>query len=237
MDINVLEQVVCVEIRNTRAKRFTEEMISIARAISTITGIFVNDSECIKNINTKSKSKKNNILNVLNELQEIHKEILDRNSIHNSQKKIILETEIEDANDETEDCTENSDDNSKITISHVTYSFEDEEFAVGRLRTDASLDYIKLWYGETQRKGTFTSEPDYETESFSVDETSEVITENDAKKTLIQIQYATVFGSALEVSSIERRKFDMWVKFNSSLFGMFEKLYAVTNDVNYSPLT
>jgi len=38
------------------------------------------------------------------------------------------------------------------------------------------------------------------------------------------------------VNQDQKRKFDTWIKFNPALFKLFEACYAVTSDVNYSPI-
>ncbi|MBT4935725.1 hypothetical protein HOL21_01505 [Candidatus Woesearchaeota archaeon] len=237
VEIIVLERVVNIEIRENKYRRIvTEEIISIARAISTITRVQFDDT-----IDNKNNNKINNIINkehtVVDSIREFKSTTKEIENTDNSTKNKNLETEIEEIEDNDDNETENDNTKDEIVLSQITYSFENEEFAMGGFRTDAPLDYVKLWYGESKHRGTFSSEPEYETERVLIDEASEVITEVEAKQTLVQIQYATVFGSALEVSSMDRRKLDMWAKFNSSLFTMFERLYAVTNDVNYGPMT
>ena len=56
----------------------------------------------------------------------------------------------------------------------------------------------------------------------------------EAKETLVSIQYATVLGSMTEMSLEKRRQFATWVSFNKGLMKLFENLYGVTGDVDYS---
>ena len=56
----------------------------------------------------------------------------------------------------------------------------------------------------------------------------------EAKETLVSIQYATVLGSMTEMSLEKRRQFATWVSFNKGLMNLFENLYGVTGDVDYS---
>jgi len=97
------------------------------------------------------------------------------------------------------------------------------------------IDYEKLFYGDksNQIKSGLNLDKDYwenevrsnaETEKLSVDE---------AKETFMNIQYATVLGSETSMSSSDKRKFDLWIKFNSALFGLFENNYSITRDINY----
>lgn len=63
---------------------------------------------------------------------------------------------------------------------------------------------------------------------------SEQLDAREAEDTFKNIQYAAITGSTSDVSPDERRKFDLWIKFNPALFKMFESMYALTRDVNYN---
>ncbi len=69
--------------------------------------------------------------------------------------------------------------------------------------------------------------------ALSVDQDSEVLDAREAEDTFKKIQYAAITGNTSDVSPDERRKFNLWVKFNPALSKMLETMYALTRDVNY----
>lgn len=64
---------------------------------------------------------------------------------------------------------------------------------------------------------------------------SEMLSLEEAHETHLKMQYAAVLGSQSDISPSDRRKFDLWIKFNPSYFSIF-KAGAFTQEVNYGSL-
>ncbi|MEW5897126.1 MAG: hypothetical protein AB1668_05510 [Nanoarchaeota archaeon] len=166
------------------------------------------------------------ILDVKNEIEE------KRNNKDKSEK-----TGLEELDDETE---------VKETISegepNITYSFREDQFVAEQLYNMPDnmplLDYAKLWYAETPRPSNFALEEDYR-ENFAAKDTDvyderAALTAEEAKDTMVKIQYATLLGAMHDVSLETRRNFDLWIKFNTVFFNLFESMYALTRNIDYS---
>jgi hypothetical protein len=138
-------------------------------------------------------------------------------------------------NDLEDDLDEDSDEDDKLDT-NISYSFEQEKVFNELHYAGGPLDYVKLWYGENEGSGSFDFEDDYWGFTHVNDVDSEMLSTEEAQKTFTEIQYATVMGDSVSVSSIDKRKFDTWIKFNKHLFQMFETMYSVTRDVDYKPL-
>ena len=120
-------------------------------------------------------------------------------------------------------------DNSSSTI---TYSVNPEVTA-----QTASIDYEQLWYGDQKTTpASFALDDDYWSTSAVVDVQSEMINDEEAQKTIVDIQYAAVLGNSMEINSEERRRLNLWIMFNPAQFKMAESMYAVTSNVDYRPL-
>ena len=150
-----------------------------------------------------------------------------------SKKKVEnLESEIKDDDDDAGDSSDEEE------IINVSYSFDEEEMILAeKFYGSKHIDYVRMFYGESKSSSQFESEDEYFTVVASADDTeAEFLSTEEAESALVNIQYATVAGSSLEIDSETRRKFDMWIKFNPALFKMFEAFYSVTGDVNYRPV-
>lgn len=124
--------------------------------------------------------------------------------------------------------------NPVLDVPGVRYGFnEHEEFRQPCAEVPV-LDYQQLWYGE-KTSTTFFSEEDYWTGEVPADTAPESMTTEEAQKTFVDIQYNTVMGAISDMNCGDRHRFDVWIKFNRDLFGVFERLYAVTQEVNYAP--
>lgn len=120
----------------------------------------------------------------------------------------------------------------------VNYSFHHDKLLAEQLNGAVSVDYTALWYGaDAKEKAAFKLKDEYWVTSVPANDTEvEMLSTEEAQATFVDIQYSTIIGAASEVSSTERRKFDLWIKFNRSFFNLFESMYAVTREVDYRPL-
>lgn len=132
---------------------------------------------------------------------------------------------MEESDDDPEE------DPSSITL---TYSAEEEQRLAENFYKSVGVDYEKIMYGENKKTGNFELEGEYWVEEV-VSTDSETLTTEEAEATLQSIQYNTMMGTRHEVSSEQRRKFDMWIKFNPAEFLLFEAVYALTQEVDYKP--
>ena len=119
----------------------------------------------------------------------------------------------------------------------IDYSFQEEQFFAENSGT-AAIDYHHLGYGEsTTNKITFQSEEEYFSTTVSNEDTEAVLaTVQEAQQIAVEIQYSAALGSLLDVGYQERQKFAVWVQFNRSMLSVFQSLYAITGEVDYSRL-
>ena len=121
---------------------------------------------------------------------------------------------------------------------NFSYSIEEEQFLAEQFYKSKVIDYEKIMYGESRRNpGNFEQEDEYSVESNLIEETGSLaLTMEEAEKTIIQIQNATITGATYDVSEKDRRKLDLWIKFNPALFQLYETIHGLTRDVNYGLL-
>ncbi|PIN74311.1 hypothetical protein COV20_01695 [Candidatus Woesearchaeota archaeon CG10_big_fil_rev_8_21_14_0_10_45_16] len=144
----------------------------------------------------------------------------------------ISDKSLEDEIKNPEELLEDFGFDEKAASSDVEYSFADEELFKQLYGT--RLDYNQLWYGEKRASSSFEPEEEYWTgDARDSDVESEMMTDMEAKDAFVNIQYATALGAATEINFKERRKFDMWIKFNRSTFHAFELQYSFTRDIDY----
>ncbi|MBI2572565.1 hypothetical protein HYV86_01785 [Candidatus Woesearchaeota archaeon] len=161
--------------------------------------------------------------------------VKNSNSLSNSTAKdvsTIKKGELEEEIDETTTLTD--DDKPIINIEYAM----GEERLLQAYGSHPVLDYETLWYGPSNKKGTsFESSEEYWTGNVRMsDVESEMLSTMEAKEKFVEVQYASVMGERFTMSSTEKRKLDMWIKFNPELFSMMEQSYGITRDVNYAPL-
>ncbi len=178
----------------------------------------------------ENKGKKNKFEN--NKPNKSKKTLLSLEDIAKNKKLLKKDESVEILEDDLSDLDE--DDTSEISFQ---YSLGEEEFLAKQFYQTASLDYMKMFYGESK-----SIKSSYENEYFSdtiaiCDVEADLLSTVEAESAFKEIQYAAIVGTGFSVNSEKKRKFDMWIKFNPALFGLFHSLYAVTDDVNYAPLT
>jgi hypothetical protein len=114
---------------------------------------------------------------------------------------------------------------------NLSYSFAHEQL----LSQNSSVDYDKLWYGESPKQGKFEPEDDYWVVTAKTNDTeSMVLSAEEAEDTFTDIQFAAATGQYHSVDWNTMRKFDLWIKFNPAMFAAFEQSYSMTREVNYS---
>ena len=118
----------------------------------------------------------------------------------------------------------------------ITYSFSEEQFMMEQAYNAPGLNYEKKWYKENAFS-QFESEEEYETsEAVSAEVETEILSSEEAKETMIEIQYASLLGSPHQVDSEKREKLSLYIMFNIAAFKLMENVYGLGSDVNYNPL-
>ena len=115
----------------------------------------------------------------------------------------------------------------------VTYSSEHERFLAENFYK-SNLDYDNLFSYTFSGVKTNNFTDFYEEEKLAHNVTYKDMDTEEAKETLVSIQYATVLGSMTELSLEKRRQFANWVMFNKDLMKLFETTYGVTRDIDYA---
>ena len=131
-----------------------------------------------------------------------------------SEKSINLSTKLENRNGDVA----------------ISYSFVAEQFQ----QEQAILSYTPLMYKEEKQEFSFNAEDEYWSSAAVKDTEAEALTTEEAESMVVDVQYATVLHSTGELDHTERRKFAMWVTFNTTYLNLFHSLNALTGDVNYS---
>ena len=97
------------------------------------------------------------------------------------------------------------------------------------------LDHMQLWYGGQAQRGVEGNDEELYKKSQDVSDVSQMmLSVPEAEKTLKDIQYATATGAYHDVDVRTREKFSLWVMFNPALLNLFESLYKITGNVDYS---
>ncbi len=111
-----------------------------------------------------------------------------------------------------------------FVLSHAGYGSE-----------SGKVDHMQLWYGGQQKKGVEGDEEElYKNRKDTSDVSQMMLTVPEAEKTLKDIQYATASGAYHDVDLKTREKFSLWVMFNPALLQLFESMYRITGNVDYS---
>ena len=117
----------------------------------------------------------------------------------------------------------------------ITYSFSEEQFMMEQAYNAPGLNYEKKWYKENAFS-QFESEEEHETsEVLAADAETEILSSEEAKETMVEIQYASLLGSSHQVDSEKREKLSWFIQFNVSAFKLIESVYGLSRDINYSP--
>lgn len=121
-------------------------------------------------------------------------------------------------------------------IISIKYGLGEEEKLARDFYKQGSIDYIKLFYGDTGKiPPVFAQLSDiYAENSGKSDVVAETMKTEEAAATFMEIQYAAVTGAQSSISFRERHRLDTWIKFNKDLFGMLRHSVALTQDIDYS---
>lgn len=140
---------------------------------------------------------------------------------------------------EIETEPETSDNSLRSLPRHSLYSSSSpqEQLFMEQFYAPPSVDGGGLFYGEKAYPGKNKAGvlvPEQESKySSATDIESELLTADEAQEAFKDIQYAALAGSKSDVDADERRRFDLWIKFNPALFKLLEATYGLTRDVNY----
>lgn len=98
------------------------------------------------------------------------------------------------------------------------------------------IDHMQLWYGGARSQTGISEEEEelYKKGKDVSDVSQMILTVPEAEETLKDIQYATASGAYHDVDVKTREKFSLWVMFNPALLGLFESMYRITGNVDYS---
>ena len=183
--------------------------------------IMILADELEKNIDSKKKSSK----------------------FFDNKKKTISDTlNNDDDNDDDDDEEDDETSDSKKTISKISvkygsrlkYSAEEENMlAEGFYSSSVGVSYKALMY---ENKEGMEQNDKYSTGIEISDVESDMISMPEAESTFKEMQLAAVEGTLVRFNNDKKRKFDIWIKFNSAEFRLFQTLYSFTSDVNYAPL-
>lgn len=117
---------------------------------------------------------------------------------------------------------------------NVNYSLEENTALGGSYQ---GLNIEQLWYGENQNLTASIvndQDDDYWNFTFHQDVESETMTVEEAEDCYTEMQYEAAAHSVGQVSFEKKRKFDFMIKFEPAMFQIFENLYCITRDVDYS---
>lgn len=153
-------------------------------------------------------------------------------------EKVIPELKIPELKEETEiseELPEEDNDDFLIKNNHpdLEYSFRNEELATVFYNSQP-LDYEKLFAAENKSTKLIESGEEYWSVTARENTQSEIMTNEGAKEMVQNYQFASVLGTSCDISYTERKSFSTWVLFNHAERQLFHKLYALTEDVDYS---
>ena len=117
---------------------------------------------------------------------------------------------------------------------HIQYGFEEEELLATRFYRQGSIDYIKMFYGDTGKIPPQFASDDWYAAVQAFDTSAETVLTEEAQAAFMKVQYSAAAGAQTDVNFKERNKLDTWIKFNPALFNLFQSMYAVTREVDYS---
>lgn len=223
--------------------------LSIAQAILAVSKVdetFFEEKALIKNEKeSKSKQKKEKVVSKEQDIKTIlENEMIEKSSIKEDESdKINEDSTTKDEKDLDEKDLEEEVEETEITkdeenqVIEVSYSIEEQELLSQVAYGGKPLDYIKLFFGEEadvyRQKN---EEQDFYSAALTIDGGSDMLTEEQAKESFKEIQYATMVGDRFKINSDQRHKFDQWIKFNKSLFQMYEVMHGMSKEVDYRPL-
>jgi len=146
-------------------------------------------------------------------------------------------TEKKTSSDITSLASDSEDDlDTNNPIISIKYGLGEEEKLARDFYKPGSIDYIKLFYGDTGKiPPVFAQLSDiYAENSGKSDVVAETMKNEEATATFMEIQYAAVTGAQSSISFRERHRLDTWIKFNKDLFGILRHSVALTQDIDYS---
>jgi len=207
--------------------------LTIAEAISLVVGIKETSSDSRKEL---SLSKKEQLKTIVNSEPEIKTKLFPKKE---ENKVEVKEEKNSNSEEDLDDDLDNfeREELDEDNVVNVDYSRE-EEHLVNELYGSTPVDYLNLFYGGTTSNvlgNPYTSE-DNESSGMISDAENIFLTEAEAEKSMIKIQYAATMKNSEAVGYKERDKFANWVQFNPVLMRMFESVHGMTRNVEYDRL-
>jgi hypothetical protein len=203
-----------------------EKLEDIAKAVSSL---ILNVKDKLESSLVNEKKEEELETSIKDEKKELEDSIKNEKETKKEPKKTEsdkLEDELDD-DDSEEDDLEGS--------PSLTYGFHGEKFFEEQFYKQAVLDYEKLFYGPSSIKTAGVADEDVYSSTREVEENeTDMLSTMEAEGTFMEIQYAAAVGANHDVSLEKRRKFGLWIQFNSAMFRMFETMYTLTSDVNYA---
>ena len=124
----------------------------------------------------------------------------------------------------------------EVETPQLRYSFSEEQFIMEQAYNAPGLNYEKKWYKEGAFS-QFGAEEEYEAvEAVAAEAEREILNSEEAKETMVEIQYAVMMGSPHQVDQEKLEKLSLFILFNISTFKLIESACGLSRDVDYSPL-
>ncbi len=165
-------------------------------------------------------------------------DLLRYNSLEQLLEKVSKIAETEIALKDTEEMTLEEEVESLIPekgaeAPQLRYSFSEEQFMMEQALNAPALGYEKKWYKEGALS-QFEAEEEYEaSQMVSSEAETEILSSEEAKEVMVEIQYAAMLGSTQQIDPEKREKLQWYILTNSSLFKLMERMCGIGGDVNY----
>jgi len=219
--VSVLESMIDKDLVNWISVLLSNPDFSlVVKGLKSKLSIVDNGNKTQKESEVEKESK------VKNELEEKVKEVTN-------DKKIKLIKKVKAESEDLEDSVDEETDDDEVSV-NVDYSFHEEKFITDMMYGGKALDYEQMFYGGNTNSATFEFEEEYWSSEVFSDTDSETMETPEAEATMMEIQYNAILGATEDLDFNKRKKFANWVMFNPALLRMFESMYSVTGNVNYS---
>jgi len=176
----------------------------------------------------------NDVIEIMDAIEAFHDEPVEL------PPRVPISTILESVDDEEEaeekESTPNLEDElDEDEMVSISYSILNEELIKQQAYGAHTLDYNKMWYGESDAH-SFSSDDEYWTGEITINDVEpELLLPEEAQEVLTKLQYSAIMGTTTTDKQSDKRKIDMWIMFNPALFKLFEST-AMTRDVNYAPM-
>lgn len=200
--------------------------VFVAEAITKLK--FDNEDDVIKLLGEKKKAGKKENIKIKQNKKKKEKSWFN----NKKEKKKPSDKNFEEGSEEDSD---GEDDNKRDSFKDLYLRAEEEILAKEFYKSKSiyregsfSLKYSYNPFGEEDDDKKENNLSGKESELYSLE-----ITDEEAGKVLVRVQYSSMLGSLTDVDYRDRERLSMWVKFNVALMKLYEGLFGITGDVNY----